>query len=84
MLYSGCDESLGGFQNKNPCDKSHTLRGLPSGECGMSVDLLLDVVMHTISAACRIDAATQEGKEVHILPGESINPERQELFVKWT
>ena len=57
---------------------------MPSGECGMGVDLLLDVVMHTISAACRIDAATQEGKEVHILPGEIINPERQELFVKWT
>lgn len=50
----------------------------------MGVDLLLNVVMHTISTAFRIDAATQEGKEVHILPGESINPERQELFVKWT
>lgn len=83
-VYSWCDESLGGFQNKNPYDKSCTLRRLLSADCGMGVNLLLDVVMHTISAACRINAATQEGKEVHILPEESINPERQGLFVKWT
>lgn len=28
VLYSGCDESLKGFHNKNPYDKSHTLRRL--------------------------------------------------------
>lgn len=27
-VYSGCDESLGGFQNKNPYDKSCTLKRL--------------------------------------------------------